>query len=82
MSLSDLPAELLSEVAGYLCMDHKHQSLANLNQACRRLRDVTVSPLYRTLILFRTDLERLTEDAVLKLIDEGEPVPEAWRHTR
>jgi hypothetical protein len=82
MSLHDLPAELLSEVAEYLFMDHKHRSLANLNQACRRLREVTVPALYRTLILFRTDYERLEESAMLKPIAEGEPVPDAWRHTR
>jgi hypothetical protein len=82
MSLNDLPAELLSEVAEYLSADHKHRSLANLNQACRRLRDVTVPALYRTLILFRTDHERLEESAILKPVDEGEPMPDAWRHTR
>jgi Fe2+ or Zn2+ uptake regulation protein len=82
MSLVDLPTELQSEIARYLAANHKHRSLANLNQACQRLRHATLPALYQTLILFQTDYERLEENAVLEPIVEGEVVPDAWRHTR
>jgi hypothetical protein len=82
MSLDQLPAELVSEIARFLASDHKHRSLANLNQACHRLRHATVSALYRTLVLFRTEYERLEEDTVLESIGEGDPVPDAWKHTQ
>lgn len=82
MSLSDVPDELLIDIAEHLASEYKHRSLADLNQASRRLRDVTLSVLYRTVILFRTDPDRLEEDEVLVPIGEGDVVPEAWKHTR
>jgi hypothetical protein len=82
MPLLGLPDELLIAIANRLGSTYSHGSLANLNQACRRLRDVTVSALYRKMILFQTDPDRLQEDEVHELIGRGDPVPEAWRHTR
>jgi hypothetical protein len=82
MPLFKLPDELLIEIVEHLRSTYKHESLASLNQACRRLRDVTVSPLYRTLILFRTDTVAMKEEEILEPIGEWDPVPEVWKHTR
>jgi hypothetical protein len=82
MSLLDLPDELIIDIAERLVSEYKHRSLAVLNQANRRLRDATVSTLYRIVILFRTDHDRLEEHELLEPMGEGDPVPEAWKHTR
>lgn len=82
MSLCDLPAELLNEVGEYLVLSYSHGSLASLSQTCRSFRDVSVPLLYRHVIFFKLDREKMIEDEYTPSFLEGQAAPDAWKHTR
>jgi hypothetical protein len=80
MFISDLPAELLDEITEYLFSSFSHGSLASLSQTCRHLWNFLVPRLYRTLVLFKWDMQQEVE--FTPSIPEGLAIPNAWKHTR
>jgi hypothetical protein len=47
-SILRLPSEILYEIGTYIQREMQFRTLANLNQTCRLLRDVTLPVLYET----------------------------------
>jgi hypothetical protein len=82
MLLTDLPHEILLEIAEHLSRTNSVRSLANLCEASRQFRDILIPTLYRTVILFKTDPDTKQEVDVDVPTGVGDPMPDAWKHTQ
>jgi hypothetical protein len=82
MSLSALPAELISEISEYLASAYSLGSLAALNASSRELRDSTLPVLYRSLVLVRRDPGGCAEEELPLPFVAGGTVPVGFQHTK
>jgi hypothetical protein len=81
-SFGSLPPELVVEVAEQLVASFSLGSLASLNAVSRLLHTITLSILYRSLILVTRDPEGFEEREKDVMIEEGMAIPEGWKYTK
>lgn len=81
-TISDLPVELVIEIAEQLSATYSLASLASLNVTCRRIHESTLSVLFRSLVLVTRDSEHNLEAEREVRVTDQENIPKAWNHVR
>jgi hypothetical protein len=82
MSLSVLPAELVSEISEYLASTYSLGSLAAFNASPRIIHHGTLPVLYRSLVLVRRDSGGCAEEETALRFDERGTIPVGFQYTK